>query len=346
MYLMDKYEINNHVNINDLKHDKTWIHGSSKNDIIITIFLITIQGEQLKYAIDSINELPLKYNILIHVIMNISPTAKAYNCMVTRCTTPYFIQMDEDMEFLPDALDIIYSNLRAMKKYYVQIYHLIDDYLGINNPPVIFGMKVYNNTVMKHYPVPNMDFPTSSVDQLWHKSLECCGFEEKFIHTYIGTHGKHRSPFDIMLRYSKITKTMLDTNSQSRNGDKPKLLRPMNAIINFQTTYESVVCHYLNKKFDIDIFHKNNIKLIHFISNYSKNFTNYNIPYKYVKVSGDFEYNVTKNKLDFIKKYPKEKKMHLFAIIGIVNALFENYQYSYDQYPYEMYKYFVSEIDF
>ena len=41
--------------------------------------------------------------------MNISPTARAYNCMVTRCTTPYFIQMDEDMEFFPDALDIIYS---------------------------------------------------------------------------------------------------------------------------------------------------------------------------------------------------------------------------------------------
>ena len=30
MYLMDKYEINNHVNIDDLKDDKTWIHGSSK----------------------------------------------------------------------------------------------------------------------------------------------------------------------------------------------------------------------------------------------------------------------------------------------------------------------------
>ena len=234
---MDKLFINNDVKIENLENNVSWIHGSSKNDIKITIFLITIQGEQLKHAVHSINQLPLKYNVLVNVIMNISPTARAYNCMVTRCTTPYFIQMDEDMEFLPSALDIIYSNLRAMKKYYVQCYHLIDDYLGINNPPVIFGMKVYNTIVMKHHPVPNMHIATSSVDQLWHKSIEECGFEEKFIHTYIGTHGKHRSPFDIMLRYSKITKTMLDTNSQSRNGDKPKLLRPMNAIINFQKIY-------------------------------------------------------------------------------------------------------------
>ena len=29
-------EINNHVNIDDLKDDKTWIHGSSKNNIIMT----------------------------------------------------------------------------------------------------------------------------------------------------------------------------------------------------------------------------------------------------------------------------------------------------------------------
>ena len=341
---MDKVFINNHVKIENLKNNVSWIHGSSKNDIKITIFLITIQGEQLKHALHSINQLPLKYNVLVNVIMNISPTASAYNCMVTRCTTPYFIQMDEDMEFLPSALDIIYSNLKAMKKYYVQCYHLIDDYLGINDPPVIFGMKVYNNAIMKHYPVPNIQNATSSVDQTWHKSLENSGLSEKFIHIPIGTHGKHRLPFDIVLRYSKMTKNMLDNDIQSRNGDKPKLIRPMNSINDFQKLYESVVCHFVNKGFNIHIFHKNNAKLIQFISDYSKNFTNYNIPYEYVKVTHDFNYNIIKHKLDDIKKVPEENRMNLFAIIGIINALFENYQYSYDQYPYDIYNYFIDLI--
>ena len=262
--------------------------------------------------------------------------------MVERCTTPYFIQMDEDMEFLPNVLDTIYSNLKAMKKYYVQCYHLIDDYLGINDPPVIFGMKVYNNGVMKHYPVPNIQNATSSVDQIWHKSLEDSGFGEKFIHNPIGTHGKHRSPFDILLRYSKMTQNMLDTSVQSRNGDKPKLLRPMNSINDFQKIYESVVCHFVNKGFNIHIFHKNNAKLIQFISVYSKNFSNYNIPHEYVKVTTEFNYNFMKHKLTDIKQVEKKNIKDLFAIIGIVNALFENYKYSYDQYPYDIYNYFYN----
>ena len=108
--------------------------------------------------------------------------------------------------------------------------------------------------------------------------------------------------------------------------------------------YESIVCHFVNKGFNIHIFHKNNAKLIQFISDYSKNFTNYNIPYEYVKVTREFEYNVKKSNLDIIKKYPIKNRMNLFAIICIVNALFENYQYSYDKYPYDIYNYFTKYI--
>ena len=39
---MDKLFINNDVKIENLKNNVSWIHGFSKNDIKITIFLITI----------------------------------------------------------------------------------------------------------------------------------------------------------------------------------------------------------------------------------------------------------------------------------------------------------------
>ena len=88
-------EINNKINIEELYDGKTWIHGETKKDIKITIFLITIQGEQLTHSLDAINNLKTDIPVVVNVIMNVSPTNKAYNEMRLRCTTDYFIQNDE-----------------------------------------------------------------------------------------------------------------------------------------------------------------------------------------------------------------------------------------------------------
>ena len=336
-------EINNNVKLNELYNNKTWIHGNSCENINITVFLITIEGSQLKYALDSINNLNLSHNILVNVIMNISPTSKAYNCMIERCDTSFFIQMDEDMEFLNNSIEIINNNLRSLKKYYVQCYHLIDDYLGINNPPVIFGMKVYNNNIMKKYPIQNNNNSISSVDQYWQKQINKDGYSAKMLNIIIGHHAKHREPFDLLLRYCKITQSVLNPKINSHNGDKPKLLKPMNSIENFNKLYVSIIAHFLEKKFDLNIFLKNNNILIEYLNIYSKSFKNYNIKYDYISIDKKNKYE---NNLENINYLVNNKntinKFDLFSIIGIVNSLFENYEYDFNKYPYEIYEYFLN----
>ena len=119
---MENIEINNNVKLDDIHDNKTWIHGNSKENINITLFLITINGHQLKYSLDAINKLKLDVPIIVNVIMNVCPTNKAYNEMRLRCKTDYFIQNDEDMELYPNAIIKISKNIK--KK-------LINNYLNI-----------------------------------------------------------------------------------------------------------------------------------------------------------------------------------------------------------------------
>ena len=174
-------QINNNVNFKELTNNFTWIHGhpeSTIKDIRITVFVISIENPQLEYCIQSINNLPLDIPIIVNVIMNISPTAKAYNEMVVRCQTDYFIQMDEDMEFfsnsdITDSITTITGNLASFKKkMFMQYYYLIDTYLGVSNPPVIIGLKVYKYSIMQNYAIDYTGSDSkivSSVDQLWQK---------------------------------------------------------------------------------------------------------------------------------------------------------------------------------
>ena len=69
-------QINNNVQMEELHDGFTWIHGNSNENIQLTIFLITICSEQLKYSLQSINELELTHNVYVNVIMNVSPTNK------------------------------------------------------------------------------------------------------------------------------------------------------------------------------------------------------------------------------------------------------------------------------
>ena len=88
---MDNIKNNNNVLLEDLQDNMMWNNGNSKENILINIFLITIEGEQLKYSLDAINNLELDNPILVNVIMNVCPTNKAYNEMRLRCKTKYFL---------------------------------------------------------------------------------------------------------------------------------------------------------------------------------------------------------------------------------------------------------------
>jgi hypothetical protein len=347
-------KIDNNMTIDKLEDNKTWIHGNASevNNIQITLFLVTICGHQLKYALESINKLNTSIPILVNVIMNVSPTNRAYNMMRLRCTTPYFIQFDEDMEIFPDGIETMIKRMNVKKsnirRRFLYCYRLIDEYLGISNPPTIYGMKLYNNEIMSKYPtVCDGTVAVSSVDRLWHEPILKDGFLIDQTSIIIGTHAKRRKGFDLLLRYSKMTNSIMDSTIKSNGGDLCKFLKPLNRIRNLESVYIGIVSHFIALGFDPNIHNKNNKIITDIFSGYisPKSLDTYNIPINYVMIPSNNINSVSEKEFNDLYTMKNDRLDDIYCLIGIVNKLFENYEYSSDKYPYEIDEYFLKVFD-
>ena len=337
--MFNELEINNNIGIEELYDGKTWIHGTSKNNIYFTVFLITISTEQLKYSLEAINNFNLDIPFVVNCIKNISPTNKAYNEMRLRCKTKYFIQNDEDMELYSDCLKIISTtiNKHDNEKIFLHSFKLIDDKLGLGKPPIIDCLKVYNQEIMKNYPtLNNGNDPTSSVDSMWHKSVMNDGFLFNGTSTIIGYHGKHRSNFDILLRYCKIIKSLINPNIKTNTSHICKFLRPLFKDDDINNSIKKIMYLFsLIKNVDYKIF-KNIIKKLN-VSVPKDRLISYEI---FNRVSIE---NITNDNLIFCNKDSLKNinEDSLMAIIAIGCVCTNSYEYSYDKYPYDIYDYFT-----
>jgi hypothetical protein len=348
---LEDVQIDNSVKLEDLHDNKWWIHGESKDNIRITIFLITIEGYQLKYTLEAINNLPTNIPFLVNVIMNVSPTVKAYNEMRVRCKTDYFVQLDEDMTLFPNSIETMTNTISAKSKnVFLFSYYLIDEYLGIGENKLLEGLKLYNFGIMKNYPSSSdLDTSVSSVDRLWHKPIEADGFTQKNIYgELIGYHAKYRKPFDLMIRYCKSTQSFINPDIKKNSGDICRFIKPYQSISNFTELFNSLVIQFLQydyTKFCIQTFNRNYLKLLTHANKYVCNETlrSYDLTNTRVNLPDNYSVNINSIDLSTISIY---KIFDIVSIIGIINVLFENYQYSFTKYPYDIYNYFMKIFNF
>ena len=330
--------------INDLYDGKEWIHGIKKTDYQITIFLISIQSHQLEFSLDSINKLDPNYTVLVNVIMNISPTNRAYNQMRERCKTPYFIQLDEDMDLKKDAIQICMNQIKNSKiptnKIFLHTFRLIDTELGIGNPPVIGCLKLYNNEIMKKYPTYNNgETPVSSVDYLWHIPILKYGYQINKTRIIIGNHGNHRSNYDLFLRYCKITKSILDPNIKTSTGHICKLLAPLHSDqSSISELLWIILDHFKNIVKDSNL-EENILKIISILNVNIK--TRALAVYK-IKNRQNIKLIKSENKKILWQKINIKKILSIIAILCVIT---NNYEYSYDKYPVKIYEYFMEKVN-
>jgi hypothetical protein len=340
---MDDIEINNHVLVEDLYDGATWIHGSSKSNIYITVFLITICSDQLQHSLRAINELDLTRNICVNVIMNVSPTNKAYNEMRLRCTTKYFVQNDEDMELYPNSLKTMYRyiNNPNTDTVFLHTFKLIDTCLGTGTPPLIDCLKLYTNELMRQYPTyTSGEEAVSSVDNLWHAPLVDAGYTCVDTKRIIGFHGKHRTHFDLMLRHCKGLSSILDPRIKTNSGHLCKILRSLcKTPVNVVPYFRSILQHFMTFG-EIDITALNNA--INSVNGYiaKSGLDAYNIHdrQKIPSIKGPLVIN--SDEFSSMYDWTDIDSEQFFCIVGIMCVATNNYAYSKDKYPWDIYKYF------
>lgn len=93
-------------------------------------------------------------------IKNVRPMDRAFAAMVEAVSTPYFIQVDEDMVLAPDAVERMLQAIRgASPRVWAIAFPLLDEHLGI---PII-GCKIYRTEIARK--VPYRSVGSCEVDQ-------------------------------------------------------------------------------------------------------------------------------------------------------------------------------------
>lgn len=164
----------------------------------LTVFVITT-GQDINYSdcINSINKQSCQFKI--DIIRGYAPLSVAFQQMLNRCETKYFIQVDSDMVLHPDAIEILYNLIQTQNDYAMICCRLHDVHYNID----IRGIKIYNSEIFKKFPY-NLNHPSCEVEQL--QRLESTGYKWLDHPKVIGEHSPQWTSETIFNRYNNLVK--------------------------------------------------------------------------------------------------------------------------------------------
>jgi len=131
----------------------------------------------------------------LELIRNVSPMAKAFQQMLDKCKTPYYIQIDEDMILKENAIMTMYKDIKlASKNTSMIVYRLHDQHLNFD----IQGVKIYKHEIFKQYPY-NLNTLSCEMEQL--NKMKNAGYVYQEIDTVLGEHSPYWNDELIFDRY-------------------------------------------------------------------------------------------------------------------------------------------------
>ncbi len=157
--------------------------NNSKTDLSseLTAFVISV-GENPNYelCIKALQNQTVKFNI--EIIKDYTPLPLAFQEMLNRCKTKYYIEVDEDMVLDEDAVEKMYQKIiKTDTKTAMAAFQLYDPHADY----VIFGIKIYKHNILENYPY-NLNHPSCEVEQI--NNFEKDGFTVKMYNFPVGKH--------------------------------------------------------------------------------------------------------------------------------------------------------------
>ena len=182
----------------------------------LTVFLITT-GQNINYSdcVKSLQNQSVQFHL--DIIREFSPLSIAFQQMLDRCKTKYFIQIDEDMVLNLDAIEILYNLISKQNEFSMICCHLHDKHYNID----IRGIKIYDYEVFKQFPY-NFQHPSCEVEQL--ERLEKNGYKWLDNPLMIGVHSPKWDSKSIFLRYYNLVKKQQFLNGACGFGNIPQTL--------------------------------------------------------------------------------------------------------------------------
>jgi len=117
----------------------------------LTVFVTTVGSPTFDTCLARLQEQDCLFSLKI--IDGVAPMSAALQRMLDECTTPFLVQVDEDMLLHPYAVRTLYQRLTAMEPEVVQyVGALYDAHLH----RVIYGLKINRHEVVSRYPYRNV----------------------------------------------------------------------------------------------------------------------------------------------------------------------------------------------
>lgn len=147
----------------------------------ITIFVIST-GENPNFddCLKALKRQTVKCKI--DIIYGISPMSRAFQEMLNRCQTKYFIQCDEDMILNENAIELMYTRIiESEKNIAMSCFQLKDCHYGIN----IYGIKIYKYNILKMFPY-NFEVISCEMEQI--ERMKKKGYIWEAVEVVVGEH--------------------------------------------------------------------------------------------------------------------------------------------------------------
>ena len=113
----------------------------------LTVFVLTVGAPSAPECLKRLEEQDCRFRT--DVIRNVAPMSSALQCMLDRCRTSFFVQVDEDMLLYPHAIRVMHEKLtQTSADTAIVTCHLFDNHAA----RVIYGLKIYRHTIVRHYP--------------------------------------------------------------------------------------------------------------------------------------------------------------------------------------------------
>ncbi len=178
---------------------------SSSSTPSTTVFVLTVDDPAFQSCMEALGKQE-GHPFELEIIRNVSPFSAAAQEMITRCSTPYFIQVDEDMILHPDAVSRMEQFMsQAPSEVGMICFHLYDE----DRECPIQGIKIYRTELMKRLAFRDLKASEMNLlDQMGEQGIRWILHPDT-----LGRHGTRYTPETIYRRY----KTMYEKDIRQWN---------------------------------------------------------------------------------------------------------------------------------
>lgn len=168
---------------------------------LVTVFVSTVGYPTFGACMQHLSAQDSRFTL--RVIDHVAPMSAAFQRMLDECTTPYYVQVDEDMLLYRHAIRTLYERLAATESKTVQYVAALYD---VHLEKVIYGLKIFRHAVVRKYPF--RDVTGCEWDQI--RRFRTDGYVDVRVpldsatresqHT-LGLHGTYWTPQAVYLRF-------------------------------------------------------------------------------------------------------------------------------------------------